>query len=150
LEENHRGICNGTPKPFILGYEFSADVLVLPVPAGIAPADKDEGRAFCRTLGKALVVGAQEVLEIEADEIAYFQHPDGAGGWTLVFYETAPGGAGYLELLAKNLGSWAGAAQEGYTTMTASALATVASSRHEINSITQCSIRNWCEACFFN
>jgi ATP-dependent helicase YprA (DUF1998 family) len=111
-EENHRGICTGTPKPFILGYEFSADVLVLPIPAGIAPADKDEGRAFCRTLGKALVVGAQEVLEIEADEVAYFQHPDGAGGWTLVFYETAPGGAGYLEQLARNLGAWAGAAQE--------------------------------------
>ncbi len=111
-DENHRGICNGTPQPFILGYEFSADVLVVPVPAGIAPEDKDEGRAFCRTLGKALVVGAQEVLEIEADEIAYFQHPDGAGGWTLVFYETAPGGAGYLEQLAKNLGSWTAAAQE--------------------------------------
>jgi ATP-dependent helicase YprA (DUF1998 family) len=111
-EENHRGICTGTPKPFILGYEFSADVLVLPIPAEIAPADKDEGRAFCRTLGKALVVGAQEVLEIEADEIAYFQHPDGAGGWTLVFYETAPGGAGYLEQLGRGLGTWAGAAQE--------------------------------------
>jgi len=111
-EENHRGICTGTPKPFILGYEFSADVLVLPIPAGIAPTDKDVGRAFCRTLGKALVVGAQEVLEIEADEVAYFQHPDGAGGWTLVFYETAPGGAGYLEQLARNLGAWALAAQE--------------------------------------
>ena len=111
-EENHRGICSGTPKSFILGYEFSADVLVLPVSEGIVPADKDEGKAFCRTLGKTLVVGAQEVLEIEADEIAYFQHPDGAGGWTLVFYETAPGGAGYLEQLAKNLSSWASAAQE--------------------------------------
>lgn len=111
-EESHRGICTGTPKPFVLGYEFSADVLVLPIPTGIAPVDKDEGRAFCRTLGKALVVGAQEVLEIEADEVAYFQHPDGVGGWTLTFYETAPGGAGYLERLAGNLGAWAGAAQE--------------------------------------
>lgn len=110
--ENHRGICNGAPRPFVLGYEFSADVLVLPVAAGIAPPGKDDGTAFCRTLGKALVVGAQEVLEIEADEIAYFQHPDGAGGWTLVFYETAPGGAGYLEQLARNPGAWARAAQE--------------------------------------
>ncbi len=111
-DENHRGICSGAPKSYVLGYEFSADVLVFPVPAGIAPADQDEAKAFCRTLGKALVVGAQEVLEIEADEIAYFQHPDGAGGWTLVFYETAPGGAGYLEQLAKSLGAWVGAAQE--------------------------------------
>jgi hypothetical protein len=58
------------------------------------------------------VDGAQERLEIEQDEIAYFQHEDGAGGWTLVFYETAPGGAGYLEQLASDLGLWAKAAQD--------------------------------------
>lgn len=110
--ENHRVICNGEPRRFILGYAFSADVLVFPVASGIAPVDKYEAAAFCRTLGKALVVGAQELLEIEPDEIAYFQHPDGAGGWTLVFYETAPGGAGYLELLAKSLRCWAKAAHE--------------------------------------
>ncbi len=106
-DENHRGICSGDPRPFILGYEFFADVLLFPLVPGIAPGDKDEAIAFCRTLGKALVVGAQERLEIEQDEIAYFQHPDGAGGWTLVFYETAPGGAGYLEQLAQDLRGWA-------------------------------------------
>ena len=111
-DENHRGICNGDPRPYILGYSFFADVLVFPVPAGLAPSDQEEGKAFCRTLGKALVVGAQEVLEIEADEVAYFQHPDGAGGWTLVFYETAPGGAGYLEQLAGDLSRWSDAARE--------------------------------------
>jgi very-short-patch-repair endonuclease len=111
-DTNHANICTGTPRPFILGYEFAADVLVLSVPAAIAPPGKDAAKAFCRTLGQALVVGAQEVLEIEPDEIAYFQHTDGAGGWTLVFYETAPGGAGYLEKLAADLRSWAAAAQE--------------------------------------
>lgn len=105
--ESHRAICNGEPRQFILGYAFSADVLVFPVTAGIAPRDKHEATAFCRTLGKALVVGAQEMLEIEADEIAYFHHPDGAGGWTLIFYETVAGGAGYLEQLAQDLGRWA-------------------------------------------
>lgn len=111
-DENHRGICNGDPRPFILGYEFFADVLLFPLAPGITPEGNDEARAFCRTLGKALVVGAQERLEIEQDEIAYFQHPDGAGGWTLVFYETAPGGAGYLEQLAQDLCGWVKAAQE--------------------------------------
>ena len=111
-DEEHRRICNGEPRQYILGYSFSADVLVFPVPAGLAPADQDEAKAFCRTLGKALVVGAQEMLEIEADEIAYFHHPDGAGGWTLTFYETAAGGAGYLEQLARDLGRWTRAAHD--------------------------------------
>lgn len=111
-DEDHHRICNGSPRPYILGYSFSADVLVMPVPARLAPLDDDEAKAFCRTLGKALVVGAQEVLEIEADEIAYFAHKDGTGGWALVFYETAPGGAGYLEQLASDLGRWASAAHD--------------------------------------
>lgn len=111
-DEDHHRICNGNPRSYVLGYLFSADVLVFPVPARLSPADEDEAKAFCRTLGKALVVGAQEVLEIEADEIAYFAHKDGAGGWTLMFYETAPGGAGYLEQLAADLSRWARAAQD--------------------------------------
>jgi very-short-patch-repair endonuclease len=111
-DENHHGICNGNPRPFILGYEFSADVLIFPLTPGIVPQDNEVAKGFCRTLGKALVVGAQERLEIEQDEIAYFQHPDGAGSWTVVFYETAPGGAGYLEQLAENLPAWALAAYD--------------------------------------
>jgi very-short-patch-repair endonuclease len=110
--ESHRTICTGEPRQFILGYEFFADVLVFPLAPAIVPEAKDDAKAFCRTLGKALVVGAQERLEIEQDEIAYFQHEDGVGGWTLVFYETAPGGAGYLEQLAGDLGLWAKAAQD--------------------------------------
>jgi very-short-patch-repair endonuclease len=111
-EEHHRGMCSGEPRSFILGYEFFADVLIFPLAPGIAPQDNEDAKAFCRTLGKALVVGAQERLEIEQDEIAYFQHPDGAGGWTLVFYETAPGGAGYLEQLAQDLRGWARASHD--------------------------------------
>ncbi|MGQ0654730.1 MAG: DEAD/DEAH box helicase [Betaproteobacteria bacterium] len=111
-DEGHRNICNGQLNTYVLGYAFPADVLVAAVPAQLAPRDEEEGKAFCRTLGKALVVGAQEILEVEQDEIAYFSHPDGAGGWMLVFYETAPGGAGYLEQLASGLARWAAAAKE--------------------------------------
>ena len=68
--------------------------MVLPLAPAIVPAAKDDARAFCRTLGKALVVGAQERLEIEQDEIAYFQHEDGVGGWTLVFYGLRPAAQG--------------------------------------------------------
>jgi ATP-dependent helicase YprA (DUF1998 family) len=59
-----------------------------------------------------MVVGAQEALELDADEIAYFSYKDGAGGWTLVLYETAPGGAGYLQQLATDLWRWASAAHD--------------------------------------
>jgi very-short-patch-repair endonuclease len=106
-DEDHGRICNGAIRPFVLGYRFSADVLVLPIPDRLAPADEKLANAFCRTLGKALVVGAQEALEIEADEIAYVAHKNGRGGWRIVFYETAPGGAGYLEQLGKDLPRWA-------------------------------------------
>lgn len=111
-DEDHGRICNGIIRPFVLGYAFSADVLVLPIPAGLVLGDEKMANAFCRTLGKALVVGAQEALEIEADEIAYFTHKNGHGGWTVVLYETAPGGAGYLEQLGKDLPRWALAAHQ--------------------------------------
>jgi ATP-dependent helicase YprA (DUF1998 family)/very-short-patch-repair endonuclease len=111
-DEGHQKFCTGVLRNYVLGYSFDADVLILPVAPGLAPDDALEAKAFCRTLGKALVVGAQELLEIEQDEIAYFHHPDGRGGWTLTFYETAAGGAGYLEQLAKNVGRWANAAHE--------------------------------------
>src|SRR5262249_26565096 len=109
-EEGHRRICSGVWRPFVLGYEFSADVLTLPIASHLIPHDEVASKAFIRTLGQALVAGAQELLEIEADEIAYFVHKDGVGGWTLQFYETAPGGAGYLVQLASDLPKWANAA----------------------------------------
>lgn len=110
-DESHHRICSGNPRAYVLGYVFPADVLVLPVSSRLCPPDEEQSKAFSRTLGKALVVGAQEVLEIEADEIAYFAQKDGAGGWNIVFYETSPGGAGYLEALAREFGSWAEAAR---------------------------------------
>lgn len=111
-DENHQKICNGSPRAYVLGYRFHADALILPVVRRLIPHGEVETKAFCRTLGKALVVGAQEMLEIEPDEVAYFQHGDGSGGKSLVFYETAPGGAGYLEQLAKDLPRWIKAAHE--------------------------------------
>lgn len=111
-DEGHERICSGNLRPFVLGYAFSADVLVLPLARGLVPHDEDQARAFYRTLGKALVVGAEQTLKIEADEIAYFSRNSGDGGATLVFYETAPGGAGYLEQLGGQLPRWATVASE--------------------------------------
>ncbi len=110
--ENHQRFCIGEPRPYVLGYRFSADALILPVAPGWMPPDAQAAKPFCKTLGKALVVGAQEMLEIEPDEIAYFHFGGAASGWNLVLYETAPGGAGYLEQLARNLPHWARSAQD--------------------------------------
>lgn len=102
--EDHAKRCNGHPRAYVLGYEFSADALVLPVPKRLIPDNQTE--AFCRTLGTALVAGAAELLELESDEIAFFQHPEPGAGAIITFYETVPGGAGYLAKLASRLPEW--------------------------------------------
>ena len=111
-DENHQKFCTGDPHPYVLGYRFSADALILPIAAGWMSPNEQTNNAFCKTLGKSLVVGAQEMLEIEPDEIAYFHFGSEASGWNLVLYETAPGGAGYLEQLARDLPNWARSTQE--------------------------------------
>ena len=105
--DEHARWCNGAVSQFVLGYEFVADVLVVPVPRAYLPPDSEAEESFVRTLGKGLVVGAQELLEIEPDEIAFMAHKDGASGWTISLYETSPGGAGYLRELAGQVSAWA-------------------------------------------
>jgi superfamily II DNA/RNA helicase/very-short-patch-repair endonuclease len=104
-DEDHVKRCNGNPRAYVLGYDFSADALVLPVPKWLIANEETE--AFCRTLGTALVAGAAEMLELEPDEIAFFYHPEPGAGATVTFYETVPGGAGYLTTLASRLPEWA-------------------------------------------
>lgn len=103
--DDHAKRCNGHPRAYVLGYEFTADALVLPVAKRLIP--EDEAQAFCRTLGTALVAGAAELLELEADEVAFFSHPEPDTGANITFYETVPGGAGYLATLASRLPEWA-------------------------------------------
>jgi len=77
------------------------------VPVAYLPPATDLQDDFVRTLGKALLAGAQELLEIEPDEIAFMSHRDGTDGWSIALYETSPGGSGYLSELAGQLGAWA-------------------------------------------
>jgi hypothetical protein len=108
--DDHTRFCTGTVASFILGYQFTADVLVVPVPAAYLPRDGDCDENFVRALGRALVTGAHELLEIEPDEIAFMSHRSGDAGWSIALYETSPGGAGYLSELAGQLGAWSRAA----------------------------------------
>lgn len=104
-EKEHRARCTGTPMPYVLGYDFTADTLILPVTSAMRDGVQEE--TFARTFGTAMVAGAVELLEIEPDEIAFFYHKAANEGIEVIFYETAPGGAGYLEKLAGNLPEWA-------------------------------------------
>jgi ATP-dependent helicase YprA (DUF1998 family)/very-short-patch-repair endonuclease len=99
--EDHAKRCNGHVNGYVLGYEFNADALIIPIPSRLLPqAERD---AFCLTLGTALVTGAVELLELEPEEITFFHHPTASKGSAIVLYETAPGGAGYLEALGNSL-----------------------------------------------
>lgn len=86
---------------------FDNASLVLPVPGRLVPGDDMEKRTFARTLGAALKAGAVELMEMESEEIAFFCHDGLHGGIEIVFYETAPGGAGYLQAAAETVPQWA-------------------------------------------
>ena len=108
--QDHAKRCSGAPGNYVLGYECYADSLILPVPTPLsAQANMD---TFARTLSTALISGARELLELEADELASFYHASGSQGLEIVFYETTPGGAGYLSKLAGRLPEWAGVAMK--------------------------------------
>jgi hypothetical protein len=66
------------------------------------------------TLAEALVAGASDLLELEPFELAAFPRlpRPGTAAEEIVFYETVPGGAGYVEELAQRLPEVALAAQE--------------------------------------
>jgi len=115
-DSNHARYCSGVPQNVILGYRCLSDCLVLSVQS---PEDEAErsGRRMSptlATLAEALTIGASDVLELEPGEIASFprRSPEGSVASEIVFYETVPGGAGYVEEMARRLPDVARAAAE--------------------------------------
>jgi hypothetical protein len=114
-KEYHARFCSGQPVPLVLAHRFQADCLILNLPG------REDARAVGRralsptvvTLAEALRAGAGRLLELEADELGVFVRRPLAGSMTeqVVFYETVPGGAGYLEEMAARLPEVARAAQ---------------------------------------
>ncbi|GIW45686.1 MAG: DEAD/DEAH box helicase [Candidatus Binatia bacterium] len=115
--EYHKRFCRGAPVPLILAHRFQTDCLILNIPS------REDARSVGRrtlsptvaTLAEALRAGAGRLLELEADELGVFvrRPPSGSGAEQVVFYETVPGGAGYLEEMAERLPEVAREAQEG-------------------------------------
>lgn len=113
--ENHARYCDGSPVPLALAYKFPTDCLVLTLPT--RGDTTSIGRwSFSPTLvtvAEALLAGASNLLELEAFELAAFVRPASVGdpAEQIVIYETVPGGAGYVEEMARRLPEVAAAAQ---------------------------------------
>ncbi len=114
--ENHARLCAGEPASLVLGYEFRSDCLVLSFPT--REDARTEGRTTLSptavTLAEALLAGAGDLLELEPYELAAFPRSARPGDVAdeVVFYETVPGGAGYVEEMARRLPEVARAAQQ--------------------------------------
>lgn len=114
--ENHARICSGIPMPLVLAYKFQTDSLIMTVPA---PGDtvtigKTTGSPSLVTLAESLLLGAADLLEVETHEIQAFvrKSREGSAYDEIVFYETVPGGAGYVEEMAKRLPEVAASARK--------------------------------------
>ncbi|ROR02912.1 DEAD/DEAH box helicase [Desulfosoma caldarium] len=112
----HRRFCSGEPAPLVLAYQFETDCLILTVPSrgDVQTIGRSSLSPSLVTLAEALLIGAGHLLELEPGELAAFvrKRPQSAVGEQIVFYETVPGGAGYLEEMAARLPAVAQAALE--------------------------------------
>jgi ATP-dependent helicase YprA (DUF1998 family)/very-short-patch-repair endonuclease len=114
--ERHARFCRGELAPLVLAHRFQADCLVLSIPG------REDARTVGRhmlsptvvTLAEALRTGAGRLLQLEPEELGVFVRRPILGSpiEQVVFYETVPGGAGYLEEMAERLPEVARAAQQ--------------------------------------
>jgi ATP-dependent helicase YprA (DUF1998 family) len=115
-QEQHRRFCSGEPALVVLAYKYQTDCLIVSIPTDheVAKDDRKSASPEVITLAEALLAGARHHLELESGEIAAFvrRGPGGPTSEQIVFYETVPGGAGYLEQVARDLPQIAKAAQE--------------------------------------
>ncbi len=113
--ESHTRVCAGEPVPLVLAYRFGTDCLVLNLPSrqDTAKIGRAELSPTLVTLAEALLAGAADLLELEPYELAAFPRMSAEERSTdeIVFYETVPGGAGYVEELARRLPEVAQAAR---------------------------------------
>jgi len=112
----HARFCSGEPASLVLAYRFETDCLVLSMPSrdDVQTIGRSSLSPSMTTLAEALLAGAGSLLELEPGELSAFlrRRPAGAAGEQVVFYETVPGGAGYLEEMARRLPAVAEAAME--------------------------------------
>ena len=105
--DRHERHCSGQLAKLILGHRFETDCLTVTMPTR-SDAETIGRSTFSPTLvtlAEALLAGASSLLEMEPHELHAFVRnaPQGSAGDQIVFYETVPGGAGYVEEVARRL-----------------------------------------------
>jgi len=112
----HGRFCSGEPAPLVLAYKFETDCLILNIPsrADTQTIGRSSFSPMLATLAEALLAGAESMLELESNEISAFVRRSSKAAISdqIVFYETVPGGAGYLEAMAAQLPAVAEAAMK--------------------------------------
>lgn len=114
-EVRHRKRCSGTVRSFHLAYRLETDVLEIDVPGAVEFIQSEKKEKRLVTLRNALVLGANLALETEQGEIAGFERGVARGDLLqpqIILYDDVPGGAGYVERLARLLPEAAAAALE--------------------------------------
>ena len=114
--KQHARFCKGEPKRLVLAHRFQADCLVLSVPGrqDTQTVGRQPLSPTVITLAEALRAGAARLLQLEPDELGVFVRRwiSDSPVEQIVFYETVPGGAGYLEEMAERLPEVARATQD--------------------------------------
>ncbi len=113
---DHRRFCSGEPQRLVLAYRYRTDALVLaiPRPGDSSAEDPKAISPTLETLAEALLAASTVVLELEPGEVSGFLRrsaPD-RNGDEIVLYENVPGGAGYVEEIARRLPDVAVVAQK--------------------------------------
>lgn len=112
----HGKFCSGEPASLVLAYKFETDCLILNIPsrADTQTIGRSSFSPMLTTLAEALLAGAESMLELESNEISAFVRRSSKAAISdqIVFYETVPGGAGYLEAMAAQLPAVAEAAMK--------------------------------------
>jgi ATP-dependent helicase YprA (DUF1998 family) len=106
-QDQHARYCKGELAQLVLAYRFETDCLLLNLPgrSDAVALGRSAASPTTVTFAQALVEGASGLLELEPNEIAAFPLKTlvGKNADQIVFYETVPGGAGYVEEMARRL-----------------------------------------------
>jgi hypothetical protein len=89
----------------VLAATETTDVLILDW-----PTDSDEASLF--SLGRALILAGARLLELDTRELSLELKPRGAGEFSILLYDAAPGGAGHCFELMKRGRQWLEQARE--------------------------------------
>lgn len=90
--------CTGPADRLDLAHTYETDLLDLAFSAGLSH-DEDTWKSVLY----AIVEAASESLEIARDDIGGTLSPTGMNAWSLSLFDTVPGGAGHVLMVAQNL-----------------------------------------------